>query len=186
EEVSIVKASNKVFKDQSVKSLIEELGYTASENGSNVVVSKPQRGKTAQEELKIVATVIDTLGEPLAGVAILVKGTTRGTSTDLNGNFVLTAPADAVLVFTYVSFRTLEGPVNGRSTLNVTLEESDSALEEVVIVGFGTQRKISLVGAQSSVTAEKLQVPVANLSNALAGQLAGVVSVQRSEERRVG
>ena len=182
EEVSIVKASNKVFKDQSVKSVIEELGYTASENGSNVVVSKAQRGKTPQEELKIVGTVIDTLGEPLAGVSILVKGTTRGTSTDLNGNFVLTAPADAVLVFTYVSFRTLEVPVNGRSTLNVTLEESDSALEEVVIVGFGTQKKISLVGAQSSVTAEKLQVPVANLSNALAGQLAGVVSVQRTGE----
>src|SRR5690606_1380793 len=139
EEVSIVKASNKVFKDQSVKSVIEQLGYTASENGSNVVVSKAQRGKTAQDELRIVGTVIDTLGEPLAGVSILVKGTTRGTSTDLNGNFVLTAPADAVLVFTYVSFRTLEVPVKGRSTLNVTLEDSESALEAVVNVGSGAQ-----------------------------------------------
>jgi len=171
------------FENEAVVSILSQLGFTAEEKGANVIVSrKKTKNVSIQQNLTITGTVTDSIGESLAGVSILVKGTNTGTSTDLNGNFVVEAPANATLVFTYMSFRTQEVPVDGRETLTVILEANDSALEEVVVVGFGTQKKISLVGAQSAVTSKELQVPVANLSNALAGRLAGVISVQRTGE----
>src|SRR5690606_26019901 len=105
-----------------------------------------------------------------------------GTTTDINGRFILSVPPASTLVFQMVGYRTVGVPIGEQSALNVVLEITEAGLAEVVVVGFGTQKKISVIGAQSTVDAKDLQVPVTNLTNALAGRIAGVVSVQRSGE----
>lgn len=149
------------------------------------IVQKPDRSRTpsARQQNDITGTVRNSKGEPLAGVSITLKDQTSiGTTTDLNGKFILAVPADATIVVNIVGYRTVEIPVGQQKNLQIDLEETEAGIDEVVVVGFGTQKKISLVGAQSSVSAESLQVPVANLSNALAGRISGVVSVQRTGE----
>src|SRR5690606_1985611 len=105
-----------------------------------------------------------------------------GTTTDINGRFILSVPPASTLVFQMVGYRTVEVPIGEQTALNVVLEITEAGLDEVVVVGFGTQKKISLVGAQSTVDAKALQIPVANLSNAITGQLAGAIGVQRTGE----
>ncbi|MFB9865178.1 SusC/RagA family TonB-linked outer membrane protein [Rufibacter immobilis] len=127
-------------------------------------------------------SVTDSTGTTLVGVTVFIKGTTTGTSTDVNGKYVLSAPENAVLVFSYIGYNSQEVAVKGRDIVNVVLRTNSSQIDEVVVVGYGTQRKISTVGAQSSVKPTELQLPVRNLSTSLGGRLAGVVSVQRSGE----
>jgi len=102
-----------------------------------------------------VSGVVSDQNGPLPGASVVVKGTTNGTQTDFDGNFQLSnVPEDATLVFSYVSFKTQEIPVNGQTTLNITLEADTQSLEEVVVVGYGTQKKKEITTAVSSVKAE--------------------------------
>lgn len=119
--------------------------------------------------------VTDEMG-PLSGANVLVKGTTNGTQTDFDGNYALdNVGGDATLVFSYLGYKTLEVNVNGRSTVDVTMEEDASQLEEVVLIGYGSQRKSDLTGAVGQVDAEQLQErPAASLNQALSGKIAGV------------
>lgn len=120
---------------------------------------------------------------PLPGVNILVKGTSNGTVSDFDGNYTLKVDAKATLVYSYLGFQTKEEPVNGRNQINVTLTEDTESLEEVVIVGYGTQKKESVVGAISQITGESLQAingGITNVEEALQGNLPGVVAIQGS------
>src|SRR5690606_28287687 len=94
------------------------------------------------KQTSVQCTVKDVNVETLIGVSILVKGTTTGTSTDLNGNFTINAPAGSTLVFTYIGFATQEVSITNQSQLNVVLETSGEELDQVVIVGYGTQKKV--------------------------------------------
>src|SRR5690606_12705770 len=105
--------------------------------------------------------------------------TSRGTTSDINGNYVIDAPSDATLLVSYVGFEAVEIPVSNRTSINIILQEGGSSLDEVVIVAFGTQKKESVVGAQSTVRPSDLKVPSRDLTTALAGRLAGVVATQR-------
>nr|WP_226904994.1 TonB-dependent receptor [Pedobacter schmidteae] len=135
------------------------------------------------KDIEIRGSVKDSLGLALPGVSVAVKGfPKKGTSTDINGRFILEAPDGAILVFTYTGYRTQEITVKGKAAIDIILQEANSQLEEIAIVGFGTQKKISLVGAQSSINAKDLKLPVSNLTNSLGGRVAGLVSVQRSGE----
>lgn len=135
------------------------------------------------QDVEIRGQVTDTLGNPLVGVSVVLKGTPSvGTTTDLNGRYILLVPPQSVLTFSYVGYRPHEEAVGSRQVVNVMLVPTEAGLDEVVVVGFGTQKRISVVGAQSSITPQKLQLPAANLTNVLGGRLAGVVSVQRSGE----
>ncbi|MBD2723113.1 TonB-dependent receptor [Hymenobacter sp. BT189] len=138
----------------------------------------------AQAKGPITGRVTTAKGEPLIGVTVQVKGTNRGESTDVNGNFSINVPeADAVLVLSYIGFVKQEVPVNGRTTLAITLAEDQQALEEVVVVGYGTQDKLSVTGAISSVKSQDiLKAPVSSVANALAGRTPGVVTTQRGGE----
>src|SRR5699024_2797310 len=128
-------------------------------------------------------TVVSADGQSLAGVTIYVKDKPAiGTTTDLNGKFVLTVPSSSTIVAQMVGYRSAEIAIGTERNYNIELIETEEGIDEVVVVGFGTQKKISLVGAQSTVEAKNLQIPVANLSNALGGRIAGVVSVQRTGE----
>ncbi|EIJ38271.1 TonB-linked outer membrane protein, SusC/RagA family [Galbibacter orientalis DSM 19592] len=120
-------------------------------------------------------TVSDENG-PLPGANVLVKGTTNGTQTDFDGNYELSdVPNDAVLVFSFISFKTKEVPVGGQSTINAILQSDTQALDEVVVIGYGTQRKSDLTGSVSTISSESIQeMPTTNPEQALAGKAAGV------------
>jgi TonB-linked SusC/RagA family outer membrane protein len=111
----------------------------------------------------------------LPGVTILIKGTQNGTQTDENGNYSISAPANATLVFNFVGYTALEQAVNNQTTLNVSLASSTQQLEQVVVVGYGTQRKIDVTGSVASVKGEDInKQPSTNPISALQGKVAGV------------
>lgn len=117
----------------------------------------------------------------MEGVTVLLKSDpSKATNTDANGNFVITVPANGKLVFSFVGFAPVEYDVKGSKTISILLKRNDASMQEVAVVAFGYQKKISLVGAQSSVNMEELKQPVANLSASLAGRIAGLVGVQRT------
>lgn len=119
--------------------------------------------------------VKDSNGEPLLGVNVLVKGTTIGAVTDIDGNFSFEAPAGCTLVISYIGFESQEVKVKGYAPLNIILKEDSEALDEVVVIGYGTQKKVNLTGAVSAVTGEEIaKRPVSNTSTMLQGQMPGL------------
>ncbi|MEQ8905672.1 TonB-dependent receptor [Ekhidna sp.] len=128
---------------------------------------------TAQSTVS--GTVVDENGDGIPGVTVLEKGTANGTITNVNGSYTVSVGSNAVLVYTYVGFETQEITVGERSTIDVTLSENLEELEEVVVVGYGTQKKSHLTGAISKVENKKLdQLPVSRVDDALIGQVSGV------------
>ena len=128
------------------------------------------------QELTVRGSVKDTKGEPLIGVTVRVKGTTIGTITDINGVFTLSnVPRDATLEISYVGMKTQRIPVNGRTSIDVVMEEEAEMLEEVVVVGFGTQKKVNLTGAVSTASSREIESrPVVNVTQALQGLVPGL------------
>lgn len=127
--------------------------------------------------------ISDEKGEPLVGVSVVVKGTTTGGITDFNGQYSVAADKGATLVFSFIGFATKEEPVNGRTTIDVSLGGDEKALNEVVVVGYGTQKKVTVTGAVVSLQGDKLiRSPATDLTNSLAGRLAGLVVIQTSGE----
>ncbi|MGN6401330.1 MAG: SusC/RagA family TonB-linked outer membrane protein [Flavisolibacter sp.] len=124
---------------------------------------------------KVEGTVSDARGLPLEGVTVTVNGATAGTLTDNKGNYSLSVNEDAVLHFSYTGFTSRDEKVGSRSVINVSLQENSSALESVVVVGYGTQKKVNLSGAVAQVSGKELaNKPVANVTGALQGVLPGV------------
>ena len=121
-------------------------------------------------------------GSELPGVNVLVKGTSIGTITDVEGNYRLSAPDDATtLVFSFVGYLAKEVPINGQTTIDVTLESDVKSLEEVVVVGFGTQKKADLTGAVGSIPAAEIaEKPITSPDQILAGRVSGVQISNRS------
>lgn len=127
------------------------------------------------QQRRITGTVTNENAAPLSGVSVLVKGANNGTSTDASGNFVLTVPDNATLEATIVGYQKLEIPVKGKSTLSIRMKSSTSELDQVVVVGFGTQKKVNLTGAVSTVNAKALaDRPVQNATQALQGLVTGL------------
>ncbi len=123
-------------------------------------------------------------GEGLPGVTVLLKGTTNGTTTDPGGNYTLTVPnGTGTLVISFIGYQSQEVPVNNRTAINISLAPDTKSLQEVVVVGYGTQKKETVTGSVAAVKGEELvKSPTVNLSNSLAGRLPGVVAVNRSGE----
>ncbi|GAB3556549.1 SusC/RagA family TonB-linked outer membrane protein [Spirosoma fluminis] len=133
---------------------------------------------------RLTGKVTDEQGQGLPGVSVVVKGTTTGSVTDVEGRFSLNVPANnQTLVFSYIGYVTQEVAVNGRSTLNLTLASDNKMLNEVVVVGYGVQKKETITGSVVAVKgADLVKSPTTNLSNSLAGRLPGVIAVNRSGE----
>lgn len=146
--------------------------------------TKPTGGKNADttDKKKLSGIVRDENGEPIIGASVLVKGTKVGTVTNAEGEFSLDAPASGMLVISYMGFATREVPIKNNSNLKITLNEDEAQnLNEVVVVGYGTQKKASVTGAIASVTTKDLvQTPQANISNMLVGKMPGLIAMQRS------
>ena len=124
---------------------------------------------------QITGKVTDATGGPLIGVSVVVKGTTQGGITDDNGAFSLQAANSATLVFSYVGFDAQEVTVGDKSVIDISLAENASSLGELVVVGYGTQRKSQLTGAISSISAKQItEMPITNVAQALQGRVAGI------------
>ncbi len=147
----------------------------------NVIVIAPANTKLTP--IKITGTVKDKNGVALPGVTVKVKNLNKGTVTDVNGNYTIEVPDDGTIVFSFIGYQTQEVPVQGKSRLDIILADNPKSLNEVVVVGYGTQKKTSVTAAISSVSGEDiLKSPVANVSNTLGGRVSGVISRQSSGE----
>ena len=135
-----------------------------------------------QQNITVTGTITDKEnGMPIPGANIVVKGTNNGVMSDFDGNYAIEVSPTSVLVYSYVGFVTNEIPVNGKSQINVVLREDAVALDEVVVVGYGTQQKATITGSIATIQSEKLEeTPTSNISHALAGRLPGLVVNTRS------
>ena len=160
------------------------ISMAAAAESLSEAVGPEHDGAPQQQGIRVTGTVSDDKGELLSGVTVTVRGMpTTGTNTDANGEFTLTVPTDtAVLIFSYIGFNTQEIPVGARRIFAVTLQETAAALDEVVVVAFGIQKKESVIASISTINTKELRVPSSNLTTALAGRIAGLVSYQRSGE----
>lgn len=137
-------------------------------------------GVEQSKGIVVKGTVIDEDNLPVIGANIMVKGTSLGTITDMDGNFTLTVPyEDAVLTVSFIGYTTKDVPLKGQRQVNVTLVEDSKTLQEVVVIGYGSQKKTTLTGSVASVNVKELsQSPSANITNALAGRLPGLTVTQ--------
>lgn len=135
-----------------------------------------------QQQKSISGKVTDSSGGSLPGVSIVIKGTIKGTITDANGNYTLSnIPSNATLKFSFVGMKTQEFLVGSNNQINIVLQEESVGIEEVVAVGYGTQKRQTITGSVSSIESKQLTVaPVASTTNTLAGRLPGLVSLQSS------
>lgn len=132
-------------------------------------------GPWAQAQQSVRGQVKDQTGSPLPGVNVLVKGTTDGTVTDAKGEFSLNVPQEAVLQFSFIGYITEEVAVNGQTSINISMTEDVASLQEVVVVGYGTQKKSDLTGSVGSVSSQQLtQIATPDVAGALSGRVAGV------------
>lgn len=140
------------------------------------------------QEVMVEGVVSDSNGTPLPGVTVLEKGTENGTQTDFDGNYALTlANEEGVLIFSYVGMKTIEEPVNGRNVINVSLTDDVAALDEVVVVGYGTQVRSKVAGAVDQVSAQDFEGrSSANVTQSLQGKSPGLVIQQRNSEPGAG
>lgn len=174
-----LQVSNASLPDILHKILDTRLSYRII-NGYLVVISP---AATIEAQIPVKGRVTDSLGHALPGVTIKVKNATLGTSTDEKGEFTLVVPDDAVLVVSYIGYQTQDIPVAGRKEINITMRTSASGLNEVVVVGYGTQKKVDVTGAVSTIQGKELNTATnSNLTNMLAGKLPGLRVVQRTGE----
>ncbi|SFC64397.1 TonB-linked outer membrane protein, SusC/RagA family [Parapedobacter composti] len=150
---------------------------------SGLCNAKPVSAQAASGRvIEVRGKVTDTAGNILTGVSVMVKGTNRGTATDSNGRYIIDVPDDAILVFSIVGYVPKEIPVEGREVIDVALQP-EGQLDEVVVVGFGTQKKISVTGAVSTISMREVErTSTPSLSNAIAGKIPGLISRQGSGE----
>ncbi|WP_308991075.1 TonB-dependent receptor [Mariniflexile litorale] len=128
-----------------------------------------------QSTSNVKGTVSDEAGLPLPGVSVIIKNTSTGTATDFDGNYTINASSNAILVFSYLGYKTQEISVNGGSTVNVKLAEDTSELDEVVVVGYGSVKKSDLTGSVASISASELNSsPITSMEQGLQGRIAGV------------
>lgn len=148
--------------------------------GKQIILKLPGNTQSNQSR-KISGTVKDQNGEPIIGANVSVKGTTVGAITDIDGNFMLEVPEDAIISVSYIGYISQEIKIGNKTQLDILLKEDTQALEEVVVVGYGTQKKVNLTGSITAIKTEELEnIPVSNLSNALAGRAPGVTITNNS------
>ena len=173
----------RVMKLTSIPLFVFTTGVYASVHSPNMriksdimIIEKPSIVSTPQQNTRqITGTVIDATGMPIIGANVMVKGTTNGTITDIDGKFTLEVAKDAILQVSYIGYMNQEIPVGNKSVLSISLQEDTQKLDEVVVIGYGTMKKSDITGAISSVSEEKIaRQAVANVSTALQGLATGV------------
>jgi TonB-linked SusC/RagA family outer membrane protein len=179
--------------DTVLETLLGPLGIEYKVSKKTILLRKAAEKKTSlktesfeniiprgQADREITGRVLDEKGEPIPGASVVVKGTTVGTSTNIEGIYQLSVPGDKdIVIFSFVGYVSQEIQIGNAASLDITLKVDEKALEEVVVVGFGEQKKVSVTGSVSSVTSEVLQQSSsASLANSLSGRLPGLTSIQ--------
>ena len=170
--------------------LFEKTELTYQINGNQVVVKRKAisgpvslPAVSQKKSITVTGVITDETGEPLIGANIWLKNSSTGAVTDIDGKYEIKVDGvGGVLTFSYMGMKSVDIAISNQTTINVTLVADDEVLEEVVVVGYGRQKKESVVGAISTVEAANLKVLGASISKVLAGQLAGVVAMIRSGE----
>jgi TonB-linked SusC/RagA family outer membrane protein len=173
---------NLQVQNQSLESVLlslaasHRLSFKQVDNRISVKMAKRNNpDKALMVEVTVTGTVVDNTGEPLPGVTVSVPGTTIGTATDLDGKYSLSVPEGSTLVFSFIGFETQRIEVGERSVIDVSLSEDMASLDEVVVIGYGTQKRANVTGAVSTVTGETIaQRPVTNTASALQGMSPGL------------
>lgn len=187
-DINLKHTVTKNYKDQSLKTVLDELlgneGYAYEIDNKTILIRRKLSSTNRQTVIKLAPTqqnkytgrVMNTKNQPLSGATVSLKGTSLSTSTDNQGNFEITGTtSDPVLVFSAVGYTPLEESMKGRTSVNVVLQEVVTDLDEVVVVGYGTQKKVNLTGAVSSIDGKELQNrPVVNATQSLQGVMPGL------------
>ena len=162
--------------EATMSKLLSGTGLVYEKKEDNQIYLGIKESKSGQKEnKKITGTIVDDNGEPVIGANVSIKGSTVGTITDIDGNFSLDAMSGATLLISYIGYETQEITVSNQSVYNIKLSEDTQALDEVVVVGYGTQKKINLTGAVATVTPEDIQSrPITNVTQALQGVTPGL------------
>lgn len=194
--LDVSKEVSVIVKNSSVEKVLDQIfagtpiDYTIHDRQIVITqrVEDPSANQMQQAEKTVSGKVVDAAGQPLPGVTVIIKGTTRGTITDFNGAFNLEIPQDAeVLVFSFVGFQSQEIPVGNRTTFHVELSEEVLEIEEIVAVGYGVQRKSDLTGATNRLTEDDMNKSVAtNPVEMMQGRVSGVNITQNSGEPGTG
>ncbi|MGG7662661.1 TonB-dependent receptor [Dyadobacter sp. BHUBP1] len=179
--------------DTVLETLLSPLGIEYKVSKKTILLRKAVEKKTSlktepfensiprkQADRDITGKVLDEKGEPIPGASVVVKGTTVGTSTNIEGIYQLSVPEDKdIVIVSFVGYISQEIRIGNAANMDITLKVDEKALEEVVVVGFGEQKKVSVTGSVSSVTSEVLQQSSsASLANSLSGRLPGLTSIQ--------
>jgi TonB-dependent SusC/RagA subfamily outer membrane receptor len=189
---------NRSYKDRSIYEILLNISQESRLRFKQVnhvinVTAIPEQERETKEREEIIEislqaiTVSGTVtsqadGRGIPGVTILVKGTSLGTATDVEGNYSIDVPnEDDILVFSSIGYAPQEVPVNGRSEINIAMAEDVQSLEEVVVVGFGTQKKVNVTGSVSTIDTEEIEkLNVTQTSQLLTGQVSGLTVLQNS------
>ena len=168
---------NQILKNQALQYEIKD---------RHIIIYKTETaGKAVDQPARkvITGTVMDETGQPVIGANVVEKGTTNGSITDLDGKFSLSVSPGAVLEISYIGYLTAETSVQNREIFSIVLKEDTQRLDEVVVVGFGTQKKVNLTGSVSSVSAKELEErPQPNVQNMIQGKIPGLQIVSNSAQ----
>jgi len=173
-------------ENESIKSVVEKLisGEDLKYEMVNryIVITAQSKPGVNQQQKSVSGKVNDSAGVPLPGVSIVIKGTTSGTITDSNGKYSIPNVAEnTVLQFSFIGMRAQEISVGNKTNINITMQDESFGVDEVVVVGYGTQKRASVTGAISQISGkELLKSPVGNINNMLGGLVSGVISLQQS------
>lgn len=174
-----ISATNRELK-QLLEGELSKLGLKYAVSGNKIIVTPAAVAPSAQPK-KVTGKVVDANGEPVIGATVIEDGTSNGTVTDFDGNFTLNIPEGKFLTISYIGYKSQNMKAVSNKIMNIVLKEDSGLLDEVVVVGYGTQRKGNLTGSIANVKSDKLTTaPVSNVTNMLAGQLPGLTVKQTS------
>lgn len=179
EDVDTKKKVSVDADDQKVEEVVRQIldgqSVTYEIKGKNIVVQSIAQTSSSQQKKTITGTIVDPSGMPVIGANVMVKGTTNGTITDMDGKFSLEVPKESMLVVSYIGYANQEIKVSNQTNLSIALKEDVEALDELVVVGYGTQIKRAVTGAVQSLDAEDMEdLPVSQISQKMQGKFAGV------------
>jgi len=178
--ISVVESS----LEEVIKEVLSKKGLQAVFNNKTIVITKKKPEPLVIERSKKVSgIVLDENGLPVIGASVLIPGSNIGVATDINGRFTIEAPTNAKLRVSYIGYEPREEELKVNSEMTISLNQSPKSLDEIVVVGFGAQKKESVVGSITSInTKDLVQSPQANISNSLIGRMPGLYAIQNSGE----
>ena len=165
-------------------------GYVFKQENNYISIAKAKNSETfeiaeqlQQKKHSVTGLLTDADGNPIIGATIAIKGTTHGVTTDVDGRYILNNVNEGdVIEYRYIGYNTEEKTYKGEESINIRMVESSVGLEDVVVIGYGQQKKESVVSSINTISAKELSMPTRSLSNNIAGQIAGVLAVQRTGE----